>query len=91
MHKPQVQAATVEKLSSKEAYLLDNGEFIYFYLGNQVPDSFVQNVSDSTLILIRLGFRLCELFRSAAEPGDDLCAIGEQSNFDELIHHDRVI
>jgi hypothetical protein len=45
MHKPNCQPATVEKLSSQEAYILDNGEMIYFYLGQQVPESFIQNVS----------------------------------------------
>jgi hypothetical protein len=45
MSKPSVQAATVEKMKSTEAYLLDNGEYIYFYLGNRIPDSFIQNVS----------------------------------------------
>ena len=44
MSKPPVQAATVEKMKSTDAYLLDNGEYIFFYLGNRVPDSFIQNV-----------------------------------------------
>ena len=44
MVKPQVLPATVEKMKSTDAYLLDNGEFIFFYLGNRVPDTFIQNV-----------------------------------------------
>lgn len=41
MLKPACVPATMEKLSSKEAYLIDNGEYIYFYLGNQVDDDFI--------------------------------------------------
>jgi hypothetical protein len=59
MSKPQVQAATVEKMKSTEAYLLDNGEYIYFYLGNRVPDSFIQNVKN--YLTPALGFRLSKL------------------------------
>lgn len=45
MTKPPCQAATLEKLGSKDAYIIDNGEYIFLYLGNQVDDSFIQNVS----------------------------------------------
>ena len=44
MNKPAVQAATVEKMSSQDAFIMDNGDYIYFYLANQVPDTFIQNV-----------------------------------------------
>ena len=60
MSKPPVQAATVEKMKSTEAYLLDNGEYIYFYLGNRVPDSFIQNVRVDFLTPA-IGFRLPKL------------------------------
>lgn len=45
MIKPYVHAAALEKLGSKDAYIIDNGEYIYLYIGNQVDDSFVKNVS----------------------------------------------
>ena len=44
MTKPQCYPATLEKLGSKDAYLIDNGEYIYLYLGNQVSDTFIYNV-----------------------------------------------
>jgi hypothetical protein len=60
MSKPSVQAATVEKMKSTEAYLLDNGEYIYFYLGNRIPDSFIQNVS-TDILTSAIGVRLSKL------------------------------
>ena len=60
MSKPPVQAATVEKMKFAEAYLLDNGEYIYFYLGNRIPDSFIQNVSTDFLTSAK-GVRLSKL------------------------------
>ena len=44
MTKPLCYPATLEKLGSKDAYLIDNGEYIYVYLGNQVSDTFIYNV-----------------------------------------------
>ena len=34
MSKPSCYPATLSKLSSKEAYVIDNGEYIFLYLGN---------------------------------------------------------
>jgi len=34
MTKPACYPATLEKLGSKHAYVIDNGEYIYLYLGN---------------------------------------------------------
>ena len=42
--KPECRPATLEKLGSKNAYLIDNSEYIYLYLGNQVDDNFIYNV-----------------------------------------------
>lgn len=44
MTKPQCFPATLEKLDSQNAYLLDNADYLYLYLGNQVSDSFIYNV-----------------------------------------------
>lgn len=44
MLKPPCNAASLEKLGSKDAYLIDNGEYIFLYIGNQVDDTFVYNV-----------------------------------------------
>ncbi len=35
----------MERLGTKDAYVIDNGEYIYFYLGNQIDDTFIQNVN----------------------------------------------
>lgn len=45
MTKPNCSAAAMEKLGSKDAYVIDNSEYIFLYLGNQVDDSFIGNVS----------------------------------------------
>lgn len=44
MTKPQCFPATQEKLAPKDAFLIDNGAYLYLYLGSQVQDSFIQNV-----------------------------------------------
>ena len=44
MLKPLCYAAALEKLGSHDAYVIDNGEYIFFYIGNQVDESFIQNV-----------------------------------------------
>jgi hypothetical protein len=44
MTKPNCHPATLEKLDSKNAYILDNGDYLYLYLGNQVSDTFIYNV-----------------------------------------------
>ena len=44
MVKPPCVAASLDKLGSKDAFVVDNGEYLYLYLGNQVPDRFVQEV-----------------------------------------------
>jgi hypothetical protein len=44
MTKPTCYPATLEKLDSKNAYILDNGDYLYLYLGNQVSDTFIYNV-----------------------------------------------
>ena len=44
MVKPNCLPAAMEKLGLNEAYLIDNGDYIYFYVGNQVDDSFIQYV-----------------------------------------------
>lgn len=31
----------MEKIGSKDAYIVDNSEYIYLYLGNQVDDTFI--------------------------------------------------
>jgi protein transport protein SEC24 len=45
MSKPNCYPATLSKLGSKDAYVIDNGEYIFLYIGNQVPDNFIYNVS----------------------------------------------
>ncbi len=62
MLKPQCYAAGMDKLGSKDAYVIDNGEYIFLYLGNQVDSTFVYNVSQqnpywSMLNLIYIFFR----------------------------------
>jgi len=44
MTKPNCYPTTLEKLDSKNAYILDNGDYLYLYLGNQVSDTFIYNV-----------------------------------------------
>ncbi len=51
MSKPACHPATLEKLGSKDAYLIDNGDYLYLYLGNQVSDSFIYNVSNFLITL----------------------------------------
>ena len=41
MTKPQCYPASLEKMGSRDAFLIDNGQYIYLYLGNQVKDEFV--------------------------------------------------
>jgi hypothetical protein len=38
MQKPICVPASMEKMGSKDAYVIDNGEYIFLYLGNQVDD-----------------------------------------------------
>lgn len=45
MQKPLYQIASLEKLGNSDAYIIDNSEYIYLYIGNQVDDSFIQNVT----------------------------------------------
>ena len=52
MTKPVACPASFEKLGSKDAYLIDNADYIFLYIGNQVDDSFIQNVTTSVLSLI---------------------------------------
>jgi len=42
--KPECRPASLEKLDSRHAYLMDNGDYLYLYIGNQVPDAFIQCV-----------------------------------------------
>lgn len=42
--KPKVLTASFEKIQREEAYILDNGEFINFFVCSMVPDEFVQQV-----------------------------------------------
>jgi hypothetical protein len=42
--KPQCIAATVEKMTLQDALIIDNGEYIFFYIGSQVPDSFINSI-----------------------------------------------
>lgn len=51
MNKPACIPASMERLGTKDAYVIDNGEYIFLYLGNQVDDVFIQNVS----LLFNLG------------------------------------
>ena len=44
MIKPPCVPATLEKLGHNEAYIVDNGEYIFFYIGNYVNEDFIQNV-----------------------------------------------
>lgn len=60
MTKPNCHPANLEKLDSKNAYILDNGDYLYLYLGNQVSDTFIYNVLSCQLI-INIGVWLCKL------------------------------
>lgn len=51
MTKPNCHPANLEKLDSKNAYILDNGDYLYLYLGNQVSDTFIYNVLFLQLII----------------------------------------
>ena len=51
MTKPICLPAAMERLGSKDAYVIDNGEYLFLYLGNQVDDSFIQNVSYHSLTI----------------------------------------
>ena len=51
MTKPICVPAAMERLGSKDAYVIDNGEYLFLYLGNQVDDSFIQNVSYHSLTI----------------------------------------
>ena len=64
MTKPNLYPASMEKLGSKDAYIMDNGEYIFLYLGNQVSDNFIYNVKTFTFIkLFLVGIRLLKLQR----------------------------
>jgi hypothetical protein len=63
--KPECRPASLEKLDSRHAYLMDNGDYLYLYLGNQVPDGFIQSVKH--LIPNDLGLRLRKLQRLAIQ------------------------
>lgn len=41
MQKPMLTHAQLEKLGHADAYIIDNSEYIYFYIGNKVDDSFI--------------------------------------------------
>ena len=41
MTKPNAFPAALEKLGQKDAYVIDNADYIYLYLGQQVPDEFI--------------------------------------------------
>lgn len=43
--KPKVLTASFEKIQREDAYILDNGEYINFFVCSMVPDEFVQQVS----------------------------------------------
>lgn len=49
MQKPHLQIASLEKLGNKDAYLIDNGEYIHLFIGNKVDDNFIYNVSSNSL------------------------------------------
>lgn len=36
--------ATLEKLAHNDAFIVDNGDYIFFYIGNYVSEEFVQQV-----------------------------------------------
>lgn len=44
--KPDCLPATMEKLDTRHAYLIDNGEYLFLYLCSQVKDDFIQNVRE---------------------------------------------
>jgi hypothetical protein len=41
MVKPACVPATLEKLGHNEAYIVDNGDYIFFYIGNYVNEDFI--------------------------------------------------
>jgi hypothetical protein len=69
--KPDCRPASLEKLESRHVYLIDNSEYLYLYIGNQVPDKFMQTVRD--LIYSLLGIRLCELHRHEIQWSHLIC------------------
>ena len=50
--KPMVIPARQEKISSADAYLMDNGEYLNLFIGGHVSDQFAQEVSKSLTTLI---------------------------------------
>ena len=60
MTKPNCYPASLEKLDSKNAYILDNGDYLYLYLGNQVSDTFIYNVITFARLLYT-GVWVCQL------------------------------
>ena len=44
MIKPNTLPASSQKISQNEAYIFDNNEYIYLFLGSQVSDDFIYNV-----------------------------------------------
>ena len=45
--KPMVIPPRQEKISSADAYLMDNGEYLNLFIGGHVPEEFAQEVSKS--------------------------------------------
>jgi hypothetical protein len=45
MVKPKVIAARQDKISSQDAYLMDNGEYLNLFIGGHISDNFAQEVS----------------------------------------------
>lgn len=50
--KPKVLNASFDKIVREEAYILDNGDYINFFVCSMVPDEFVQQVSDTIIFLL---------------------------------------
>lgn len=50
MQKPFAQIASLEKLGHQDAYLIDNSEYIYLYIGHKVDDNFIYNVSSRVFL-----------------------------------------
>ena len=53
--KPMIIPARQEKISSSDAYLMDNGEYLNLFIGGHVSDEFAQEVSTSLITLINVG------------------------------------
>lgn len=53
--KPMIIPARQEKISSSDAYLMDNGEYLNLFIGGHVSDEFAQEVSKSLITLINVG------------------------------------